>query len=142
VHEGEVNEPVYDFSANFLVWLDGEKEVKRSVFPYLQVRLAFLLGFGLQVDKFDKNTESGYLNIEAGSISPEPASGQALRLSKNQLRFLQYSAASRKVSVLEKELEKNELRNLIDHLDRYFRYHMEGLKPRRSDAIFEQILKD
>ncbi|MEX1063285.1 MAG: DNA repair protein RecO [Balneolaceae bacterium] len=141
IHEGDVNEAVFTFARNFLVWLDLQETVNRLIFPYLQVRLAFLVGLELQIEGIDGGTESGYLNIGAGTVSKNAVSDHAIRLSKNQLQFLKSSAVSKKSSVLEKDLNKVELRSLIEHLDKYFRYHFEGVKPRSSDAIFDQILK-
>ncbi len=142
VHEGEVNEPVFDFTRNFLVWLDVQEQVSRKIFPYLQVRLAFLLGLELQIQEIDPEAGSGYLNIQDGTLSGEAANTNSIQLTRNQLHFLIHCAESRKMSILAKELNKNELSSLIDHLDKYFRYHLEGIRPRRSDAIFDQILKD
>lgn len=141
-HEGEVNEPVFEFTRNFLDWLDVQIEVNRRVFPYLQIRLAFLLGHELQIDKLENEAEIGYLNIEDGTVSEQADSSNAIRLNGNQLRFIKFSSISKSVSILEQDLNNDEIRSLIDYLDKYFRYHVEGLKPRRTDAIFDQILKD
>jgi len=142
VHEGEGNEQIYRFTERFLVWLEEQQEVQRTLFPYIQVRLAQLMGFGIQIGEISPGAESGYLNIEDGVVAGHAISQQVLRLTRNQLEFLLQASDSRDASVLKKELVRNELRSLIDHLDKYFMYHFDGLRPRRSDAIFDQILKD
>lgn len=142
VHDNEVNEPIFNFTRNFLAWLNVQDTISRKVFPYIQVRLAFLTGHELQLDDIEPDAGTGYLNIEAGLISENAVTSNAIKLTKNQLRFLIYTVTSRKSYILNQQLHKNELRHLIDYLDKYFRYHIEGIKPRRSDAIFDQILKD
>jgi len=140
VHENEVNEPVFEFTRNFLEWLDVQESINRNIFPYLQIRLAFLLGLELQIQELNNITNSGYLNIQDGTVSREAVSANAIRLTENQLIFLKHCTVSRKLSIFDIDLNNSELRSLIDHLDNYFRYHLEGVRPRRSDAIFDQIL--
>jgi DNA repair protein RecO (recombination protein O) len=140
VHENEVNEPVFEFTRNFLEWLDVQESINRNIFPYLQIRLAFLLGLELQIQELNNITNTGYLNIQDGTVSREAVSANAIRLTENQLIFLKHCTISRKLSIFDRDLNNNELRSLIDHLDNYFRYHLEGVRPRRSDAIFDQIL--
>lgn len=140
VHEGEENEPVHTFLERFLIWLDRETKANRKIFPYLQVRLAALLGFGFRIGEIDNVRNSGYLNIETGTLSSATLSEEAVRLNRNQFDFLLRIATSRKAATLETDLRPEELRFLIATLDRYFQYHLEGFRPRRSDAIFDQIL--
>lgn len=142
IHESEVNEPVFKFIRNFLNWLDVQKEVNHRIFPYLQIRLAYLLGLELQIDNIREEAEIGYLNIEDGTVSERAVSSDAIQLTGNQLRFIKFSSISKNVSILELDLNNYEIRSLIDYLDKYFRYHVEGLKPRRTDAIFDQILNN
>jgi DNA repair protein RecO (recombination protein O) len=141
VHDNEVNEPVFDFTRNFLEWLDVQESISRKIFPYLQIRLAFLLGLELQIQDLN-NDDIGFLNIQQGAVSSKAQSSNAIRLTENQLIFLKNCSVSRKISIFDIDLNKNELRSLIDHLDKYFRYHLEGVRPRRSDAIFDQILNN
>lgn len=141
IHEGEVNEPVYEFTRNLLIWLHEQKNVTRLIFPYVQIRLAHLLGLGLQLESKDGNGQL-FFNISAGILSGKPDSNHSVALTSNQQKFLKHAISTRKISILEQKLTKNELSGLIDHLDKYFRYHLEGIKPRKSDAIFDKILKN
>ncbi len=143
VHENEVNEPVYQFISDFLVWLNEQKSIKRTLFPYLQLRLARLSGLELQIDpgQPESGTGTGYLNVESGTVSWNNPTEKALKLSNNQMKFLQKSAISKNRSLLNQNMENGEIKELVNHLDRYLRYHVEGLRPRRTDAIFDQLLK-
>lgn len=143
VHDNEGNGDVYDFLINFLTWINDAAEVARIIFPYVQIRLTQLTGIGLQVESVPgEESVNGYLNIQAGSVSVEPAGDDAVQLTKQQFDFVIQSLHSMNSGVFEIKLSKNELNGLIETLDRYYRYHVDGIKPRRSDRIFEQLLND
>jgi DNA repair protein RecO (recombination protein O) len=112
------------------------------IFPYIQVRLAQLLGIGLQYIN-DQGTETGegYINIESGTLTRRAEESEAIRLTPLQFAFVRESLHSMNSTIFEIDLNKNELIMLIEYLDRYFRYHIEGIRPRKSDAVFEQILR-
>ncbi|MEX0647983.1 MAG: DNA repair protein RecO [Balneolaceae bacterium] len=143
VHENEVNEPVFHFLQNFLPWLNETENITKKIFPYVQIRLAGLVGIGLQPE-FPGGTipEKGYINIETGSLSGEQEGEEVLPLSPAQFTFVYKSLHSASLSILEINLTASELSVLIEHLDKYFRYHIEGMSPRKSDTVFDQLLKD
>jgi len=143
LHDNEVNEPVFNFFLKMLPWLNNREKVTRAIFPYIQIRLAQLLGIGLQFDG-QPGTESGngYINIVSGTLSHEALESEAILLTPLQFAFVRESLHSMNSAIFEKDFKKNELTKLIEYLDRYFRYHIEGIRPRKSDAVFEQILKD
>ncbi len=141
VHENEVNTPVFNFLIRFIPWLGEEEEIQPSVFCYNQLRCAELCGFDLD----DRNTDLGkevYLNIAEGTISNAIDSELSYKLTVLQARFLKESIASKNRAVLSLGLQGGELKQLIRHLDVYFKYHIEGYKERRSDSIFEQMLQE
>lgn len=141
LHENEPNEEVFDFLERFLPWLNDHEEVSRVIFPYVQIRLAQILGVGLQyLDQDGTETSEGYINIESGTLSGEPEGSESVRLTSNQFAFVRESLHSMKSALFKTNFEKNELSSLIEYLDRYFRFHFEGIRPRKSDAIFDQIL--
>lgn len=144
IHENEVNEPVFDFLANFLPWLNKTDQVTKKIFPYIQIRLAQLVGIGLQAEAPHEDTagKKGYINIQTGSLSTEQQGDEVLSLTPAQFAFVYQCLHSANSTVLKMSLNKNELSELIEHLDKYFHYHVEGLKPRKSDAVFGQLLKD
>ena len=141
VHEGEVNTGVFDFTAAFIPWLGEEEAVQPSVFAYVQVRCAEICGFGLQ-DLSGAEEGECFLNIASGTISNAIDSELSYKLTVIQTRFLREALASKSRSVLQLKLENEELKQVIRHLDVYFKYHIEGYKERRSDVIFEQMLQN
>lgn len=139
IHEGEINDPVFQFAKRFLIWLNGQEEVTTTLFPYLQIRLADLLGLALQ-SVLDNHKGRCYFNISEGTLSAQPEAENAALLTDRQREFILEVLQSRKAAVLHHKLDQKELKSLIHHLDVYFRYHLEGVKPRSSDAIFDLIL--
>lgn len=150
--EGEPNEPLYDFTEQVLQWLndrlpedDSDWQAGR-LFPYLQLRLADLMGVGVQLpDTSDGSLiadDLAFLNVNAGSISREAELGDGLhfRLTEAQRHYLAMAFGGRSANVLTYPVGKQELKQLISHLDQYLRYHIDGVRARKSDAVFEQIL--
>ena len=141
VHENEVNEPVFDFLTTFLSWLDESKNVSRILFPYVQIRLAQLLGIGLQPNfKSTENRLKGYINVQTGELSDESSGSESIALTAKQFQFVYQTLQSARSSIFQIDLETHELKELIEYLDKYFRYHIEGIKPRKSDKIFDQLI--
>jgi DNA repair protein RecO len=139
VHEHEVNSSVFEFMATFIQWLGDTEVTNPSVFPYVQLRLAEMIGLGL-ICQINEIQHASYLNITNGNISDDSEEELSYKLSSNQSRFLLLALTSKSASVLKSGLENGELRQLVNHLDVYFKYHIDGYKDRRSDAIFEQML--
>ena len=86
--------------------------------------------------------ETVYLNISSGTLTENPDSELSYKLTKNQALFLKVGVNSRNTEIFNIDFENVELKQLIHHLDVYFKYHIEGFKDRRSDTIFEQMLKE
>lgn len=143
LHEEEVNVPVFNFTCNFLLWLDQADGPVRNIFPYLQIRLAGLMGLDLQLS-LDSETRNNdfYLNLESGTISTNNHSTYSYKLSQNQFKYVKLAMQTRNSKFLDIEFNPGELKTLIDYMDRYFKYHIEGVRDRKSDAIFEQMLQD
>lgn len=147
LHEGEINKPVFELTRDFMLWLDRTDRSPALIFPYLQVRLAGLAGHALQIDDRKEEAvknklDNGYLNLESGSISDKNESSHSYKLSSNQLDYLRLAIASRSGRLFDIKFSAGELRQLVENMDRYFKFHIEGFRDRKSDAIFEQILQE
>lgn len=143
LQDGEVNRDLFGFTRRFLVWLDQTEQPPRLVFPYLQLRLADLMGLGIrnEADREDGGEGANYLNVQTGCISAESSAGDAWRLTQNQLSYVHHAMLDRSGGLFAVPFMKGELKSLIRMLDRYLQYHLEGLKDRKSDAVFEQMLQ-
>lgn len=142
LHDNEVNEPLFDFTKKMLLWLDTADIHPPMMFPYLQVRLAELTGIGLQLELRNSKDKTNYLNLESGLISTENASTHSYKLTPNQYHYLRLALQAKSSKLFGLPFETGELKGLISRLDRYLKYHVEGLRDRKSDAIFEQILQE
>lgn len=141
LHDHEVNEEVFSFFEKLLPWVNGADAVSKMIFPYIQIRLSQLLGVGLQFAGGEGTSAAeGYINIESGTLSQRAEGSEAVRLTPVQFAFVRESLHSMKSSLFEMNMGKHELNTLIEYLDKYFRYHFEGVRPRKSDAIFDQLL--
>ncbi|WP_069130836.1 DNA repair protein RecO [Rhodohalobacter halophilus] len=143
LHDNEVNDPLFEFLSVMLPWMNHQEKVSRIMFPYIQIRLTQLLGIGIQnITEEHQQIKEGYINIQSGTLTGDSVEGESVRLTPKQFLFVSESLRSMKSTIFDISLSKSELNALIDHLDKYFRYHIEGVKPRKSDAIFEQLLAD
>jgi len=141
LHENEVNSELFLFLKKFLIWTDKQKEVSKSLFPYLQLRLAEHVGIGIQAETEEKiETDGGYINISSGTLSAVSEDERAARLTASQFAFVKKTLHSTNASVLQIVMDGVELKRLIEILDKYFTYHIEGIKPRKSDKIFDKLL--
>ena len=138
-HEHESNPELFDFLEKFLFWLNETELSAKSLFPYLQLRVAELNGVGLQYDVNDL-TSVCWLNIIEGSVSDTQHSGLAFKLKSSQKEYIRIAMQGGTKRLLNIELSKLELKELINHLDVYLKHHIDGLRDRKSDLIFEQIL--
>lgn len=142
LHDNEVNPPLFDFTRTMLLWLDQTKINPPLLFPYLQIRLAGLTGIELQLVEEQEGNQTNYLNLDSGCISSKSAVTYSYKLTPNQFKFVKIALQTRSSALFSIPFENGELKGLIQYLDRYLRYHTEGLKERKSDAIFEQILQE
>lgn len=140
LHENEVNEPLFNFTKTMLNWLNSAEIHPPKIFPYLQIRLAELTGIGLQLDLSNSDGETNYLSLESGLVTNRNASSHSYKLSRNQFKYVEIAIQSHSSVLFDISFKTGELKELIELLDRYLKYHVEGLRDRKSDAIFEQIL--
>ncbi|MDR9387850.1 MAG: DNA repair protein RecO [Balneolaceae bacterium] len=162
IHDGEQNEALFTTTANYLSWLSSQSSTDRLFhsFAAFQCRVAEVLGFGIQpmdpeqwqeylaqqnLDQQNlaqQNLESGstqpiYLTIEDGSLTTQAVGVSSLSLSPMEASLIQSVAQGKGAAALEDSSRPpSEWMQLIHHLDRYLGYHVGGLKPRKSDALW------
>jgi len=144
LHENEINKPFFKFAKNFLIWLDETDNPPRKIFPYVQIRLTQLMGLGVSLELADEQIDRPYyLDMESGLISESSGTGSStFKLTQNQVLYVSLTLKGKGSLVFGIDFNKSELSELVRLFDRYLKYHVEGLKDRKSDAIFEQILQD
>lgn len=140
LHENEVNDPVFELLENFLIWIQKQEEIVPSLFCYVQLRLMTVTGIGITFEDSKQTIDSTlFLNVEAGNVSTFSHGSLSLKLTHAQTEFLKLALHSKTSHIFSLDLSKNELKQLIQHLDVYFKYHVDGYKERKSDSIFEQM---
>ena len=147
LHENDPNESLFNYLKTTIVWIERQEDISPSLFPYMQIRIADKIGFGLQADA-DSTCDRflpGFLSIPTGTVGLYSATdlasdSAAVRLTPGQLRFVLYSLLPAGSSALTVPLSEAECSQLIHYIDRYFAFHVDGIRPRKSDAIFEQLL--
>ena len=141
VHEHEENEPVFKFLLTFIEWLSTYKSINPSIFCYVQLRCAELIGFNLAIE-IDDPVDGAYLDIKQGIITKNIQSELSHKLTALQTEFLCQVLKSKNSRVFNLEMSVLEIKRLIHLMDVYFKYHIEGYRDRKSDSIFDQMLKD
>jgi len=142
VHEQEPSSELFHLTETIISWLNETDEDLSKVFPYIQVRLAEAYGIGLQYEK-NAHPYSGtdcFLNIEDGIISRTPGIGLVFKLTALQDDYMEKALFSRKSEQFRNGISKNDIKLLIRHLDVYLKHHIDGLRDRKSDHIFDQLL--
>ncbi len=142
VHEQEPSLELFELVEKIISWLNDTHDDMAKVFPYIQIRLAEVSGIGLQFDKdFESGSSSNYFfNIEDGIISQNPGIGLSFKLTSLQLDYLNHTLKSRRSEQFRNGISKNDIKLLIRHMDVYLKHHIDGLRDRKSDLIFEQLL--
>lgn len=142
VHAAESAVEMYNLAEKMVVWINDTNEDMVNVFPYIQIRLADASGIGIQVqdDTANENNQSMFLNVEDGMVTSEPGVGLSFKLTPLQANYLRLSILSKKSEMFRNGISKNEIKMLIRHLDVYLKHHIDGLRDRRSDVIFDQLL--
>src|SRR5699024_2059493 len=100
LHEHEVNHPLFDFTQVFLKWLNKTSVKPAKVFPYLQIRLAALMGLNLQLQLPESKASSPmYLNIDSGLVCAGSHSSQSYRLTARQYKYIALTLQARNAAV-------------------------------------------
>lgn len=140
-HEHEPMPEIFEFLSGLLPWLHQTDAGPKNLFPYIQFRLAALTGIGIGQDSADEpGSRPVYLNVETGRLSTTPDNGLYFTLTKCQLHYLRCIMYNKKSLLLTETFPAAEIKNLIHHMDVYFQYHIDGLKSRKADSIFDQII--
>ncbi|TNE74775.1 DNA repair protein RecO [bacterium] len=140
VNDNEHSSDFFEFLSQMIQWVVQEKESVKHLFPYVLIRLADLSGIALHFeDELFESKNDYFINGDDGLISVESHSGLAIKLLPQQA-FYTFLACNRKGKrILETTFDDYEIKNLIHHLDVYFKQHIDGLRDRRSDEIFNGL---
>ncbi len=136
VHEHEINKDLFQFLSQFLGWLTKQEQVLIHVLPYIQIRCMSCSGIELQLE-LTKMAKQSYLHIPSGLLSEISTQTGEKKFSERQTKFLVAVLLYKTKEFLTIDLSKNELIGLVQNLDAYFHYHIEGYNPQRSQQFFD-----
>lgn len=139
IEEGEQHTDLYDKCEQVLIWLNETQQDVISMFPYVMIRLAEWLGFGIRLDLAETTSQDMFfLDPDTGSLSCQPGH-RAMQLSASMFSYMKHTIDMNRKEVLDMHLSNIELRQLVYIMDRYLSYHIDGLKPRSVDILFESF---
>jgi hypothetical protein len=84
--------------------------------------------------------KQSYLHIPSGLLGEVSTQTGEKKFNVSQTKFLVTVLSSRSKDFLTIDLSKNELIELVQHLDAYFHYHIEGYNPQRSQQFFDLVV--
>lgn len=139
-HPHEENRPVFDLIHNFLQWLNTSEDDVWKLFPYLQLRVSELAGIGISLES---GTHESGLTLDVKNGILVPASETGFRpFSKNQESYLLHVFDGGTGKIPKMDISKREIADLSYTIDHYMKHHIEGLRERKSERIFREILSE
>jgi DNA repair protein RecO (recombination protein O) len=139
----EANQPVFALLAGSLTALDQAPGRTVNIWPFFQIRLATLLGFGPSFAKEDIQAlegEHGFLDLHSGRIGSSMDEGWTpLRASRTTLRAFAIMARAELSDVLRMELSIGESQEVGQLIRSYVQHHVEESYPTRSARVFAQF---
>lgn len=141
--DGQANADAYGLLTASLTALDGTPGRASNVWPFFQIRLATILGFGPSFDgdlvkALDQ--EFGILDLRSGRIDHQSHEGwTAYRTPRSVLRAFAVLSRADLSDVLRMELDPSTSMELNDLVLTYLRHHLEESYPTRSARVFAQI---
>ena len=141
VHPGEQNPAMFAFTETFLVWLSNVADSVTSIFPYVQLRLAAIMGIGIAKHPNLNSSTGNEVVLDVGNgLVTNHRDGFCIPLNSWQAWYLETAIDNKGKLLLDASPSAADLNNLTRHLDVYLSHHIEGLRDRRSDSVFSQIL--
>jgi DNA repair protein RecO len=141
VHEGETNAGIFNLLHTFISWLSKGRNISFNLIPYIQIRAAEAVGLNLSSNVQNLvNDQDYFFNIETGQLSHASETNLSFKLSINQAMLIHETINHKSGSVLDKQISIPELKQLIRHLDVYFKYHIDGYQDRKSEKLLKQII--
>lgn len=138
--EEEVNDEKWEFLVKMIPWLDQQAQVPPNLFCYAQLRIAEIQGIGLSVQQQPIEDGIQGIDLESGLITDRAHATRFYPLNPSCIQFLMLGIQDRSVSLLAFPLTNGERQKLEQTLDLYLQYHIDGLRPRRTDQIYREML--
>jgi len=133
---------VFALTVRALRRLDRTDARAANLWPYVQLRLAELLGIAPSIERAQVEAvdEEGLLSRGDGGVYPADAAPEApLRASRSALRAYAVFARADLDTVMRMELDPAVRREVEMLIRDFLRYHVEDAYPDRSQAVIAQL---
>jgi len=135
-HEHEKVTEMYQFLSHFIPWLAKTDLSVDQLFPYMLIRYAELMGIQLQAMPELIIKKNVFLCIDDGMISNNASSGLSYKLTDGQKQYIILAMSGKSKALTRIDISDHDTQNLTYHLDVYFKHHIDGIRDRKSDQIF------
>lgn len=132
IREEEKNEPLFDYIASSLQWLDAHEEVVNFHLVFL-MQLTKYLGFYPDTSGMSRP----YFDLVEGVFSKEP--GIHPGIQGEELVHFKTLLGTHFEALKTVQLSKQERRDLLDHLISYFEVHLQGFNQPKSLAVLHEV---
>lgn len=139
----EPDEFAFDLVLDVLTRLEEADDRWANLLPYFQLRLSATLGFAPALDREDVRgigSAGGFLTLTDGSVSESKPAEPSAPASRSAIRAIGVIVHAKLDTVMRMDLENSVLLEVVDLVETYLRYHVEGFRPSRSKAVFDRIL--
>lgn len=141
IEDEEVNPEKWQFLKTMLTWLNKVEEHPANLFAYIQIRFANLQGIGLSLDfEMQEPDFIKGIDLETGSLTHQQQTSHFYPLPSPIIGFILGAITAKSTKVLHMPLTKDERKSLEATLDRYLQFHIEGLRPRKTDRIYKDLI--
>lgn len=151
--EEQRHDPLFALVVSTLTALDGCEARPENLWPFFQLRLARVLGFGPSFDPDRVRSLSGAsatLDLDSGRISDAgigfdeagTGGGYGMRATRKTIRAFAVFTRSDLVDVLRMSLDAKTLREVESLIAAYMKFHIEDAWPSRSAHVFAQFDPD
>lgn len=151
--EEQRHDPLFSLVASTLTALDACEARPENLWPFFQLRLARVLGFGPSFDaEVVRNLEgaSATVDLDSGRVQETGAAydesgfggGYGMRATRRAVRAFAVFTRSDLVDVLRMNLDAKTLREVESLIAAFMKFHIEDAWPSRSAHVFAQFDPD
>ena len=139
----EPDERMFDILLEILTRLNQAEDRWKNLLPFFQLQISASLGFSPMVDREDVrsvDSAGGYFSLIDGSISRRKPSSPSVSATRSTLRAVGILVHADLDTIMQMNLDKPVLDEVIDLVESYLRYHVEDFRPSRSKTVYDRIL--
>lgn len=134
LYEIDVDSRMFSFLEHEIKWIDDSNELTNYPIWFL-LKLADNIGVGIQI----KSRDGAIFNFQEGTISNQTPTDSFFEKDET-VPILAELLECNKPEFLAKQVHKLHRNLIINHLIRYFQFHINGFKPLKSMEVMKTVL--